>query len=115
MINMERLGVLLDRGADVAAAVQIARTSLSDAEGAVRQAQEDLATAEFAAKAYRGPEDVRNRLVESAAAKRAGFEALEASVGRRRSAHASIAKRGQAWLRYCASLRSLAKTHGVEI
>jgi hypothetical protein len=115
MIDIERLGVLLDKGDAMAAASQQSRTALMEKEATLREARVDLEQAEAAVARYRGPKSGLASLTASVDAKRTKCKALDASIGRQRTAQTALARRVQPWLTYCHALRTLAKKHGVEL
>ncbi|MBT2304702.1 hypothetical protein J7E70_30240 [Variovorax paradoxus] len=84
-IDVERLGVLLDRGEDVQTAARQARSDLQEAERALRQ--------------HTGDDTARS--------------ALASRVDRRRAAHDALARRSHVWLEYCTTLRTCAQKYGV--
>lgn len=115
MIDIERLGILLDRGEAVAAANRHARTDLTEAEATLREARGELAVAEAAAPRYHGPDAGRAVLTSLVDTKRVKCEALSASIHRKRAAQAELERRVQLWLPYLTNLRTLARKQGVEL
>jgi hypothetical protein len=127
MIDIERLGVLLDRGADVSKAAAQARKDTAEAQAAARHAQEELVEAEAKLASHLG--DARGqRMLGAAGAERSRSilahrvdtlriqcDGLRASVNRRRAALEVITRRLNVWNNYCNALRALADVHGVEL
>lgn len=112
-IDIDRLGILLDRGEAAAAAVHQANKLLVDTQADARQAKSELSQLDAAVECYRGPAEGREILVSRAEAKRIQCDALLASIERKRSALVPIRERFNLWHAYCESLRACAKKHGV--
>jgi len=90
MINIERLGVLLDRGEAVHSAAVQMRKTLTEKEAEMREARVDLEQAEAAVTRYRGPESGMATLVTRVNTKRTKCDVLAASIARHQRPHAEL-------------------------
>ena len=110
MIDIERLGVLLDRGADVQAASRQALDDLVEAQRALRQ--HDAGAAERAALDRRRARTGAPPRTDDDDATRA---ALQARIERRAGAQGELSRRASLWADYCERLLQVAKKHGVKL